>query len=228
MRYSGGDFSECDLATIRAIMAQHPDSTRTQLSQHVCEALAWRKRDGTLKDVSCRVAMLRMQSDGLIQLPPPKANPPTGCLAFTPNTAPQTPMVQAANTLSPLQLQRVNRPKQARLWNEYIHRYHYLGHKTLPGAQLRYFVRSGDTLLALLGFGASAWQVAPQDHFIGWSHQQRQSNLHLVVNNARFLILPWITSKNLASMILGKVTRQLPDDWNRRYHYRPVLLETRV
>lgn len=228
MRYSGRDFSDSDLATIRTIIAEHPGSTRTKLSRQVCQALAWRKLDGKPKDVSCRVAMLRMQDDGLIQLPAPKAKPPMGCLAFTPDTAPQAPIVQPANTLKPLQLQLVNHSKDARLWNEYIHRYHYLGHKTLPGAQLRYLVRSGGALLALLGFGASAWQLAPRDRFIGWSHQQRQRNLHLVVNNARFLILPWVTSKNLASMILAKVARQLPDDWNKRYHYRPVLLETFV
>ena len=122
----------------------------------------------------------------------------------------------------------MTQPGQSRLWNEYIHRYHYLGYKTLPGAQRRYFVNSGNRLLALLGFGASAWQIAPRDRFIGWSHQQRQKNLHLIVNNARFLILPWVQSKNPASMTLARVAHQLPDDWEERYHYRPVLMETFV
>jgi len=98
----------------------------------------------------------------------------------------------------------------------------------LPGAQLRYFVTSGETILALLGFGASAWQAAPRDAYIGWRHDQRQQHLHRVVNNARLLILPWIQSKNLASMILGMAARRLPADWEARYHYRPVLLETFV
>lgn len=82
--------------------------------------------------------------------------------------------------------------------------------------------------MALLGFGAAAWQCAPRDDFIGWSHAQRQNNLHLVVNNARFLILPWVQSKNLASKILGLTARQLPEDWQNRYGYRPLLLETFV
>jgi hypothetical protein len=86
---------------------------------------------------------------------------------------------------------------------------------------------SGD-LLAALGFAAAAWKVAPRDSFIGWSAQQRSSNLHLIVNNARFLILPWVTSKNLASRILSCAVRQLPYDWQTRYHYQPVLLETFV
>ena len=78
------------------------------------------------------------------------------------------------------------------LWNAYIQRHHYLGHQPLPGAQLRYFVRSAGHIVALLGFGASAWKTRPRDQAIGWSPEQRQRNLHLIVNNARFLILPWI------------------------------------
>ena len=115
------------------------------------------------------------------------------------------------------------------LWiNEYIHRYHYLGYKTLPGAQLRYFVTAADQTLALLGFGAAAWQCAPRDRHIGWHSEQRARNLHLVVNNARFLILPWIQSKNLASKTLALAARSLPDHWQQRYAYRPLLMETFV
>lgn len=116
----------------------------------------------------------------------------------------------------------------SRLWNEYIHRYHYLGYTTLPGAQLRYFVTAAEQPLALLGFGASAWQCAPRDRYIGWSAEQRTRNLHLIVNNARFLILPWIRSKNLASKILALAARTLPAHWQQRYAYRPVLMETFV
>ncbi|MDI6782420.1 MAG: DUF4338 domain-containing protein, partial [bacterium] len=94
--------------------------------------------------------------------------------------------------------------------------------------QMRYLVYSGDCLLAALGFGASAWSVAARDEFIGWSQQQRERNLHLIVNNARFLILPWVKSKNLASRLLAKVATQLPTDWEQRYGYKPVLLETFV
>jgi hypothetical protein len=114
------------------------------------------------------------------------------------------------------------------LWNELIERHHYLRYKPLPGAQLRYLVFSDSHLLAALGFGASAWKVAPRDRWIGWSAEERSHNLHLVVNNARYLILPWIRSPNLASRILAGVARQLPGDWESRYHYQPVLLETFV
>jgi len=122
----------------------------------------------------------------------------------------------------------VRHKAQSSLWNEYIQRYHYLGHTPLPGAQLRYLVYSAEQPIALLGFGAAAWQSAPRDRYIGWSHEQRQRNLHLIVNNARFLILPWVQSKNLASMILAQAARTLPNHWQEVYGYRPVLLETFV
>ncbi len=227
-RYSGRDFNERELADIRKLISNHPTSSRAELSRLTCKALHWLKVDGGLKEMSCRVAMLRMQEDGLIQLPAPKGKRPETRIEFTPRTAPEAPIEQAANYLAPLQLCQVVSRAHSRLWNEYIHRYHYLGYKTLPGAQIRYFVTSGERIVALLGFGASAWQAAPRDNYIGWDHDQRKKNLHLVVNNARFLILPWVKSKNLASMILGMAARQLPSDWELRYHYRPVLLETFV
>lgn len=80
----------------------------------------------------------------------------------------------------------------------------------------------------MLGFGAAAWKTAPRDDFIGWTRAQRESRLHLIVNNARFLILPWVASKHLASKLLGLAARRLASDWHSRYGYRPVLLETFV
>lgn len=227
-RYCGRDFSDNELVRMRELISNNPQSTRAELSRLTCEVLQWYKADGGLKAMSCRVAMLRMQDDGLIQLPAPTGKRPESRIELTPNTAPEAEIDQPVNHLMPLQLCRVVSRSHSRLWNEYIHRYHYLGYKTLPGAQLRYFVTSGGKFVALLGFGASAWQTAPRDNYIGWNHDQRKKNLHLIVNNARFLILPWIKSKNLASKVLSMVARQLPTDWEARYHYRPVLLETFV
>ena len=89
-------------------------------------------------------------------------------------------------------------------------------------------VYAGDRLLAVLGFGASAWKVADRDRFIGWSAPQRRRNLQLVVNNARYLILPWVDCHNLASRILSIAAKRLADDWQQHYGFRPVLLETFV
>jgi hypothetical protein len=228
MRYCGRDFSAEELELIRRLIREDPSRTRNEISRLVCRALDWLKPDGGLKDMSCRVALLRMQEGGLIQLPPPRHKRPENRIRITPATDPKEPILLPVHALAPPRLRQVRQVAQARLWNEYIHRYHYLGHKPLPGAQLRYFVYAEENLLALLGFGAAAWQTAPRDRFIGWSHEQRQRNLHLIANNARFLLLPWVRSKNLASKILATVARQLPDDWEQRYGYRPVLLETFV
>ena len=118
--------------------------------------------------------------------------------------------------------------RQSAIWNEFIDRYHYLGYTALAGAQLRYFVKSNGGVVALLGFGAAAWKTAARDDYIGWSTQQRKKNLHLIVNNARFLILPWVHSKNLGSKILSLAARRVASDWQSRYNYQPCLLETFV
>ncbi|MCP4967096.1 MAG: DUF4338 domain-containing protein [bacterium] len=227
-RYCGRDFHADEIELIRHLIAEDPARTRAELSRLTCRMLAWYKADGGLKEMSARVAMLRMQADGLIGLPPPRRKPPDPRVRIGPRSDPGPPLDQPARALMPLAVRRVRQKSDSRLWNEYIQRYHYLGHKPLPGAQLRYIVYSAEQPIALLGFGAAAWQSAPRDRYIGWTHEQRQRNLPLIVNNARFLILPWIQSKNLASMILAKVARTLPDQWLEVYGYRPVLLETFV
>ena len=228
VRYCGRDFSAQEMEQIRFLIAEDKTRSRAELSRLTCQTLNWLKPDGGLKDMSARVAMLRMQDDGLIQLPAPRCKRPDPSVRLTKQTESKDKIEQAAGQLSPLRFERVVHKAQSRLWNEYIQRYHYLGHKLLPGAQLRYIVYSKDTIIALLGFGAAAWQTAPRDKYIGWTHEQRKKNLHLIVNNARFLILPWIKSHNLASMILAKVSKILPADWHEQYAYYPVLLETFV
>ena len=227
-RYCGRDFSADEIALIRHLIAEDDDRTRAELSRLTCRALAWHKVDGGLKDMSARVAMLRMQEDGLIKLPPPRHKSPDATVFITSKTDPEKLTCKPAPGLMPITLLRVQKREDSRLWNEYIHRYHYLGHKPLPGAQIRYILLSQEQPIALLGFAAAAWQTAPRDRYIGWSHDQRKRNLSLVVNNARFLILPWVQSKNLASMLLAMAARSLPDHWQEVYGYRPVMLETFV
>ena len=227
-RYCGRDFSAAEMTLIRHLIADHPEYHRAALSQHVCRMLHWYKADGGLKEMSCRVAMLRMHADDVIELPSARrAKSPLRSMVFTAATAPPLPIRPPAPHLGPLVLRKVER-SQSRLWNEYIARYHYLGYTPLPGAQLRYFVMLDQQVVALLGFGAAAWQAAPRDSYIGWTHALRQRHLPLVVNNARFLILPWIQVKNLASRILAMAVKQVPQDWQKQYAITPVLMETFV
>jgi hypothetical protein len=227
-KYCGRDFSVVEMTLIRQMIADHPEYHRAALSRYVSRMLQWYKADGGLKEMSCRVAMLRMHADGLIELPlARRAKSPLRSIEFTKATDPHNPILQPVHHLGPLMLCKVER-SQSRLWNEYIARYHYLGYTPLPGAQLRYFVMLDKQIVALLGFGAAAWQAAPRDNYIGWTHSLRKCHLPLIVNNARFLILPWIQVKNLASKILGQAVKQVPQDWQEQYAIKPVLMETFV
>jgi hypothetical protein len=226
--YCGRDFSTTELDQIVQLIADNPEYHRADLSREVCRILQWYKADGGLKEMSCRVAMLRMHADGLIDLPTPRRTKPA-LLSFcsTSATDPKEPILHPVHHLGTLSLHLVGR-NDSSLWNEYIGRYHYLGYTPLPGAQLRYFVLLDQQVIALLGFGAAAWQAAPRDDYIGWTHSLRKRHLPLVVNNARFLILPWIQVKNLASKILAMTVKQLPIDWQNQYQITPVLMETFV
>lgn len=231
MRYCGREFTLSEFEAIRRLMIEHPRASRATLSRLLCEQLGWRRPDGRLKDMSGRVAMLRMQDDGLVRLPPPRNGNNNGrpYRRRTPQAEPDLfPVFASAGALADLHLELVSERAHSHRWNEYIDRYHYLGYQPLPGAQLRYFARTNDRVLALLGFGAAAWKTAPRDRFIGWTAAQRERGLHLVVNNTRFLILPWVHCRNLASRLLSMATRRLADDWQQRYGYHPVLVETFV
>ena len=140
------------------------------------------------------------------------------------------PAPTTLDKVRPLDLRPVVRgTRESKLWNEFVARYHYLGYKTLVGAQMRYAVHDRDGWpLAMLGFSTAAWKLAPRDNFIGWTRQKREKNLPFVVDNPRFLILPWINIPNLGSHILALIRRRLPDDWTERYNTTPVLIETFV
>lgn len=228
--YCGRIFTVEELNQIRQLIASEQSYNRAQLSRLVCEKLYWLRPGGGLKDMSCRVAMLRMHNDRLIDLPPPQRSNGNGRIQveFTAQSEWQNTINSPVNTIGKINLHIVDNPKQSRLWNELIARYHYLGYTPLPGAQIRYLAEVNNQPIAAIGFGAAAWTVAPRDQWIGWNQKQRKKNLHLIVNNARFLILPWVQSKNLASTILAAVAKRLPEDWVQKYSYRPLLLETFV
>ena len=227
----------------------HQESKRE--GQLVCERFEWRRSNGKLKEMSCRVAMLpltirlirkglhrpldydgvvlRMERGGLLRLPAPRQKGPTNYKVIeSPDSDPQTELRCSLDDLRALEIRQVERGGTLRRWNEFVGRHHYLGYKMLPGAQIRYFIMNGEQVLGAMGFGAAAWKVAPRDTFIGWSDEERKCGLGLIVGQSRFLILPWIRCHNLASKTLSLVAKRLSDDWERLYGLRPVLLETFV
>ena len=231
-RYYGRRFTAEEMALLRALIAAEPPPTRNALSREFCRRIGWLKPDGGLKDMMARVTMLAMHHDGLIALPPPtQRQSRAGPMAFGQDTEP--PLFPAPTTVDevrPLDLRPVLRgTREGKLWNEFVARYHYLGYKTLVGAQMRYAVHDRNGWpVAMLGFSTAAWRLAPRDKFIGWTPELREKNLPLVVDNPRFLILPWIDIPNLGSHILAIVRRRLPEHWTERYNITPMLIETFV
>ena len=230
--YCGRAFTPAELGVIRQLAESLP--TRRAIADAVCDTLGWRRADGHRKDMTARVALNRMAADGLIILPPPRhgngngrhpRHAPAQQLALPVETAPITAGLAA---LQPLRLVPVASRAESARYNQLMRAHHYLGYAPLAGAQLRYLVQAAPGTVAALGYGAAAWACAPRDRHIGWDPATRQANLHLVAGNARFLIVPHVRVRNLASAILARAARQLPADWQDRYGYAPVLLETFV
>lgn len=224
--------SELDL--VRQIIVDFPRLSQAELAHTICELLEWRRPNGKLKSPECVEWLQKLQQQqGLPGLPELRVTKPRGAHRFHADrqSDPQPALRGRLADYQPLRLQLVSEPAGRRLFQQYIGRYHPLGYRVPYGAQLRYLVRgrtpSPDVLACLL-FTSAAWKMAPRDAWIGWSDPARRANLSRVVNNARFLILPWIAVPHLASHILALAARQLPNDWLAAYRVRPVLLETLV
>ena len=231
VRYCGREFSAAELEVIRGLAATLP--TRRAIADAACDALLWRRHDGRRKDMSARVALLRMAADGLLTLPAPRNTNGNGRLSRRLEPAGEPPAAPAALAASLPELGRVelvvvDTPAASRRWRTLIATHHYLGYTPFAGAQLRYLVETSRGTVAALGFAASAWKCAARDAHIGWDARAREARLHLVVGNARFLILPHVRVANLASVVLSRAARRLRADWLAAYGYEPLLLETFV
>lgn len=229
-RLLGRPFGHEGLNVVREQLELAQGCNRTQIARRICQQLGWVNRGGSLALMSGRVALLKLHRARLISLPRPRNGNGNG-RRYEPDQllAGSDPIHCALSDLRPLVCQVVSAPDQSRLWNSLIEHYHYLGHENLPGAQLRYLLYGrGQLLLGAIGFGAAAWKVACRDQWIGWNSEQRCRRLDLVLNNARFLILPWLRVPNLAGSCLGECLRRLPEDFQQRYGWRPVVLETFV
>lgn len=127
-----------------------------------------------------------------------------------------------------LRIEMVRGTTKAQVYKSLIGSYHYLGYNQQAGEQLKYIVYAGDAEIACVGFGASALKIKSRDNYIGWDKAQQRLNLQKIVNNNRFLILPWVQVKHLASYVLGGVLRCLRQDWWDYYRREIVLVETFV
>lgn len=229
-RLCGCEFGIHELSAVHEMVASARPRLRAEIARRVCDALGWHDALGRPKLMGARVALLKLHRLGFIELP--RARNGNGNAQPLSRQAPTLPQATALDTpagqLEGLHLAPVVGKELSALWNGLIDRYHYLGYQPMAGAQLRYLLRWRGGELGALGWGAAAWKVAPRDRWIGWDAKTREKHLGLVLNNARFLILPWVRSKNLASMVLGMSARRVAQDFERSYGQRPVLLESFV
>lgn len=225
----GREFTEAEIAMIREVAARAV--SRRSVSLEVCRRLRWVQPDGRLKDRACREVLMRLEAKGKIVLPSPfydASKHRKRTIARTLYGEPEPWIEAGAGALGPLRLRVVSSTAEEPLWDELVDRYHYLGYPTLVGPNLKITVYGRDQRLACLALSTAAWKVEARDKRIGWTPEVRMKNLPWIVGNSRFLILPWVRSKNLASAILARVERHLPAWWEAVYHIRPVLMETFV
>jgi len=228
----GREFSPATVARLQQTLEREPELSRSELSRRVCDWLDWRSPNGQRKEMSCRVALTRLDRAGIIQLPSvgafpaPRRRPPSRPAAF-----PEAHVERFLVELQPIAVAPVGvaESRAAQTWNEYLDRYHPQGAGPLCGAQIRYSIRSrSGEWLGGLAFSGAAWHVEARDRWIGWGDQARREHLQEVIVNSRFLILPWLRVPNLASHVLGQALRRVGHDWQQRYGYEPWLVETFV
>jgi len=219
-----------DLELIRQLITAEGIRGRSHLSNRLCELWDWRQANGHYRQIACRDLLRRLESKGLIQLPPPLA------ASRRPGYRNATRLPELWDTLTvagplaefrpQIQVRLVEDDAQSRIYAGLIGAYHYLGYQQATGAQLKYLVCWVDRPIACLSFGPAAWKVAARDKYIGWSMQARPQRLPWVVNNDRFLILPGVEIAHLASYVLAATVRRLRADWRRVYGHDLALVET--
>jgi len=222
--------TEKDIPPIQATVNCHWDKGRKHISRVLCQEWNWRQPNGRLKDMACRELLLTLKRKGLISLPPRlySANNEKRNRSIPVVEIEQTPLEGTPSHFEPVRLQLVRNTSFEQLYNSLIQQYHYLGYRQIVGNHLKYMAFIGEQPVACLGWGSAAWSVKSRDSLIGWDKATKENNLHFVANNTRFLILPWISVKFLASKILALNAKRISHDWLTIYNHSLYLLETFV
>jgi hypothetical protein len=219
-----------DIVQIQATVNEHWSQGRKHISKILCRQWKWFQPNGRLKDMACRELLLTLNRKGLITLPPrlSSASNEKRNRTIPVVNIDQSPLQDTPANLHAVDLKPIRNTKLEPLYNSLIHQHHYLGYRQIVGNHLKYIAFINDRPVACLGWGSAAWKVKSRDTFIGWQPKTRRDNLHFIANNTRFLILPWISIKCLASKILALNVRRISDDWLNTYHFPVYLLETFV
>jgi len=231
LKIQGRVITESDIEYIKNLMVENPNWNRTNISQEICKIWNWKKENGQLKDMACRSMLLKLERLNYIKLPKPKHS---GANRYNnkvvqPVLHQKEPINEKLKNLFPIEIQSIEKGYELKIFKYFISAYHYLGWSGTVGENLKYIIYdSHQRPLGCMMFGASAWKVKPRDEYIGWDIPTRESNLSLIANNNRFLILPWVSVKYLASHILGKICHRINQDWINKYNHPIHLLETFV
>jgi len=230
--YRGRAVTAQDIEFIRELIANNPTASRYLLSKMLCEAWDWKQPNGALCDMICRGLMLGLHRAGHIELPRPRQvidNP------FVRRPRPkqlplldQSPVTGSLTGLGPLDFVQVRRSSRESLFNSLIETYHYLGYTQPVGEHLKYLIYAQGSPVACFAWSSAARHLRPRDRYIGWSAKARKRNIRLVAYNTRYLVLPWVQVKYLASHLLGRMVKRLSDDWEQLYGHPVYFAETFV
>jgi len=226
----GREVTHQEIKQVQETVSVFSNLSRYELAETICEHLNWYRASGNNKRDACLKMLKKLEANGLLQLPAKQIQVKSKRtkIVLTSKTAPQPIIKNIAGDFGDIDLEVVRNKKNIKLWNEYVSRYHYLGYRQPFGYVMRYFIKNGHKILGCLLFSGAAKSMRVRDKWIGWTTNQRLRNLAWIINNTRFLIFPWVNIKNLASHTLGKVIRRLRGDWQEKWGFQPVLLETFV
>src|ERR1051325_11183562 len=228
-RYRGRVVRAEDIVFIREFITQNPGASRRRLSAKLCQAWEWKQANGALCDMICRGLLLMLHRAGEIELPPVRQvsrNPLVERERPAPVLLDTTSTLGPLSGLQPIELQQVRRSGDEPLFNSLMEQYHYLGYEQPVGEHLKYLAWAQGRPIACLAWSSAPRHLGSRDQFIGWHAEARRRNIRFVAYNTRFLILPWVQVRHLASHLLGKMTRTLSDDWERMYDHPVYFAET--
>ena len=219
-----------DIPLIQSVINEHWHRGRTHISRVLCHAWNWFQPSGRPKDMACRELLLTLERKGYVKLPPPlnSANNDKRNQSIPVVDIDQTPLQGCLSDLPPVTFLSIRNTCLESLYNSLVHQHHYLGYRQIVGQHLKYMAFIDDRPVACLGWGSAAWAVKSRESFVGWNRAVKDQNLHMVVNNIRFLVLPWVSVKCLASKLLSLNIKMIKQDWPAIYHHPIYLLETFV
>jgi hypothetical protein len=229
LKYRGRLVTAEEILYIRELITAHPLASRRRLSQKLCEAWQWKQANGALRDMVCRGLLLMLDRAGHIELPAVKCvphNPLVRRERPEPVLIDTTPIDGPLQALRPVEIQQVRRTNDEPLFNGLMEQYHYLNYEQPVGEHLKFLVWAQGRPLACLAWSSAPRHLGSRDRYIGWSAEARRRNIRFLAYNTRYLLLPWVRVPHLASHILGKVTGQLSQHWERMYGHPVYFAET--